>query len=109
MILHGKITNSVPIKMDDGKTIYQTTFTDASKPLALRSPGEFTTYLNEDTRKSLPSGEEIDGQEISILVREFKAGKNGGMNVKGQVVKGLVQPNAWASGQLPEKPAQTAK
>lgn len=109
MILNGKITNCVPLKMDDGKTIYQTTFTDASKPMALRTSGEFTTYLNEETRLKLPSGDDIDGAEISILVREFKPGKSGGMNVKGQVVPGLIQPGAW-NGALPTKPvAATAK
>lgn len=110
MILHGKINNCKPLVMDDGKTIYQTTFTDASRPLALRTSGEFTTYLNEDVRKSLPSGDDIDGQEISVLVREFKPGKSGGMSVKGQIVKGLVQPSKWGEiGELPTRPVTAAK
>jgi len=107
MLYYGKVSSCLPVKLDDGVTIYEARVRDASKPLAIRTPGEVSVWMSEDVRKGLPSGDDIEDCEITIHVREMKPGKNGLISLKGQVLKGHLQPAAFAEGvdgELPKRP-----
>lgn len=107
MLFHGKISTCAPLKLGDGATIYEARVRDASKPLAIRTPGEVSVWMSEDIRKQFPSGDDIEDAEVTVLVREMRPGKNGLIALKGQVVPGLVQPAAFATSEpapLPQRP-----
>lgn len=112
MLFHGKISTCNPIKMNDGTVIYEARVRDASKPLAIRTPGEVSVWMNADVRKSLPSGDDIEDCAITVLVREMKPGKSGLISFKGQVVKGHVSVAHFVEGEagaLPARPQPAAK
>ncbi len=94
--------------MTDGGTIHEARVRDASKPMALRTPGEVTVWLSDEKRRLFPSGDAIEDAEITILVKEIGVGKNGIPKLRGEVVPGIVQPAQFNTGEaapLPQKPA----
>lgn len=108
MIIHGRVTNFAKVPTNDGGELYKMFYSDASKPMELRSETTFVTFLSGEARKALPSGDQIDGKEITVLPRSMK-GTDGGIQVKGQVVPGHVPVEQLHGGKLPTKPETAAK
>jgi hypothetical protein len=108
MIIHGSVTSIDTIHTNDGAKLYQLRFRDVSKPMETRTQGEFITYLTEDKRKALPSGDEIDEAKLTFVVKKM-AGADGGIKVNGQLLPGIVSADKiGAPGQLPTKPVGKA-
>lgn len=110
MVIYGRINKFERREMNDGGVIYEARFCDVSKPFALRTNGEFVTYLSEDARKRLPQGEEVFDSEITIVVREIGAGQGGTAKVKGDVLPGIVAIDKLGkSGDIPQRPSASDK
>lgn len=92
MVFTGRINRFDKREMSDGGVIYECRMSDVSKPFALRTNGEFVTYLSEDKRKLLPQGDEIYDSEITIVAREMAPGQGGTIKIKGDVYAGVISP-----------------
>jgi hypothetical protein len=110
MIFHGRINSvdKITTKGKDPIDLYKIGMADCSKPMDLRTTGLFTTFLTEDKRKVLPSGDDIDGVEVTISISEMKA-SDGGINLKGQVVPGIVTADKLVNKGMPQKPEKPVK
>lgn len=109
MVFHGRINRCDGKNMPDGKKLYTLRMSDCSKPFALRTNGEFVTYLGEERRQALPEGDEIFDSTITIVAREMSPGEGGSVKIKGDVYAGIVAIDKLTStppGALPQKPSK---
>lgn len=106
MIFHGRINRTEKLTLDDGGVLHQLSMTDASRPVSLRSSGDFVTYISEEVRKRFPSGEEIYDSEITVVIREIGSGRGGSVKVKGDCQPGHLPVEKFTTqgGALPQKP-----
>lgn len=109
MIFHGRINIVDKLTLKDGGVLHELRMSDVSKPSALRTGGEFITYVPAEKRKDLPEGDLADSI-VTIAVKEAAAGKGGAVKLKGQVLAGLIPVDkiAGREGELPKPPQKAS-
>jgi len=105
MIVNLQIQSLERREMKDGGVIYELRGFDVSKPHQLRTQGEFVTYLGENSRKDLPSGDLTD-ERVTVIVRSVSS-LNGTTKLKGQVLHGMIPAEELVrtvQGEIPTRP-----